>query len=151
MCFRIDPEALCPRVTKAWKLVAVNEKTGAVRSVCYRRKRWHTGINRRSRGPTMQPDPGYVRSDKYVASHGIYVYLTKADAFSANTGLSWRPLIFPRIGEASVLLQVIVDPADWLHSSYQQVVGVHGEYRQRRIATYRKVIVPEEQPYIEWY
>lgn len=62
------------------------------------------------------------------ARAGIYVYRHEPD-----------PL---RLVSNFVVLKVHVNPADFLY---------HGvDYNLKQVATYKKVFVPENQPYIEW-
>lgn len=64
-------------------------------------------------------------------SHGgIYVYPTTKEAHDGSNF-------------ATVTLKLVVDPKD--------LIGAGHDLRYRRVATYKKVIVPWDQPFIEWY
>ncbi len=147
MCFSIRKSAKRPLDRYAYKLVEITPD-GTVQSLIMG-KGLQTGENKRSRGPTK-------REDEYTpwprARHGIYVYRTLREAkYQLKPHLRQRQqkyvndgvIKFKRIdGSFSgyvAIIRVNVDPADWLHTS------IDG-----KMATYKKVTIPERQPYITW-
>ncbi len=126
MCFRIDHGAKRPKRRKAYKIVHIT-RGGLVVSHIHN-KHWQCNKTHSIRKNACIHMQG-------SAHEGIYVYCSLAAAKD-----TFR---YGNISD-SVIMKVEVDPADWLYSSYDNgwCSGV---------ATYRKVYVPEEQPYMEWY
>lgn len=135
MCFPISKRAKKPRQTVAWKVVTINSR-GYLQSKVHANQKWQPGETvHRSGGPTTYPSFTYCvpnTLEDAVAYHGIYVYLDEKIAHSLCFGMY------------NVVLKVRVSPKDFLHRG--QYIWDNG-----MIATYDKVYVPEDQPYIEWY
>lgn len=120
MCFNIDPKAKPWRNQRAWKRLKLYDN-GRLASPFYSHYQWSTGINRMDRGATY-----YVTLyGDAVAMHGIYVYKTKKQALL-------------RVCHDEVVVRLRVDSKDFLHTDGKDQ------------ATYRKVELVENQPYIEW-
>lgn len=137
MCFQIDRTAERPGQRIAWKVVQVTCE-GDVKSLIRDTTRgWWPGP-RRATGPSYQVIyHGNGKPHSWLAYQGIYVYTTKHEALRNNGYQGWRSG-HPYTDYA--VMKVLVDPEDWLHTS-----------QDGRTATYKKVMVPENQPYIEWY
>jgi hypothetical protein len=132
MCFQIEKFASRPRSRIAYKIVT-RTPAGYLRSVTGKRFKpkgqyWSTpgATVHRSKGPTSKE--GNWGSGNKNAAHGIYVFRTVKDA----KNMLWSP--------GQVILKVLVDPADWLHND-----------RYAGVATYEKVTIAEDQPYLDWY
>ena len=124
MCFFIDRRATCPRKRVVYKIVR-KEGSGYLRSQ-FQGRYYQPGVHRRSNGSTTLG---------CQANHGIYVYLELKEAKAQITNYPWRPW-----RRNDVIMRCEVAPMDWLHTS---TCG--------KIATYHRITIPEEQPYIEWY
>ena len=136
MCFVIDFTAERPINKVAYKIVQLTS-AGYLRSTHFFRGSdtyWSTpgATVHRSTGPTHRS--GFWGIEP-CSSHGIYVYRTLASARRALRDFHDEP---------AVILKVLIDPADWIQSSYLPP-------RQLAIATYDKVTVAENQPYLDWY
>jgi hypothetical protein len=127
MCFRIDFHATRPRKKIVWKVVELYRER--VRSLMHYRHKWYPG--------TFEIRKNAVTSGGMFgrAREGYYVYLNREDAK--------RRLIFAP--DDYVLLKLEVDPDDWLHSERRYADD------KPRIATYRRVTVPENQPDLEFF
>lgn len=128
MCFRIDRNADRPKRKYVYKVVQL--RNHELRSVVQVSHTWYPG--------TFEIRKNAITSRGVFdrANEGFYVYLNKADAENhANWG-NYCHL---------VVLRLIVDPADWLHSEKTYA------YDNPRVATYRRVTVPENQPDVEFY
>jgi hypothetical protein len=143
MCFQITgkrkviDQAKKKRVV--WKRVDI-DRHGYAKSptVAARRKVWY--------GPgEVDYGGGPTHDHNNEAVGGIYVYLDKREAmfwdpdadYVSKCGYvaSWRSDVG---GKAAI--RCLVDPDDLLHVN-----------RRGTVATYKKVTVPEEQPFVEWY
>lgn len=151
MCFIIDESVTKPpRNRHGWKVVrleptmAALKRAGKGRGWHTRRFlechvvsahmsgfRWRTGRVRATRHAFAGMATYSQRTGDKRAWEGIYVFYTKAAALREWGGRYNR-----------VLLRVELDPKDFLHCSK--------DHRTGRVATYRQVTVPEDQPYIEW-
>lgn len=136
MCFRINNKAPRRRAKYGYKLVRVMPGTGVVRSAIFSGYTWHTGEHKIRKGAKTVDDGVFFVGDRVTkipcANEGIYIYTSKKAALDFGTvGEGFLPL---------VLMKVQVEPKDHLYTS-----------KCGRMATYRKVIVPEDQPEIEWY
>lgn len=140
MCFIINHRIRRSTRRTAYKLVQVHRRTSRVSSLVHNSKYWEPGVHHCSVGPITS------RGGRY-AECGIYVYNTLAAAYKAlrrkysgnYRGWFTRPWHTYDL----VIMKVIVEPADFLFQS-------NGEDDQD-VSTYRRVTVPEEQPYMEWY
>ena len=139
MCFVIDKTAVAPETRVAYKVVLLAKGSGAVHSY-YRGYKWCTGVHELSAYARARTR-ATIRRNKEQAHQGFYVYMTLAAARRAI-----RSLRFHADGKACVILKVCVDKKDWLYSN-----DLGGAVAVLPVATYAKVTVPEEQPYIEWY
>ena len=121
MCFPIDKNARKWTQNRVYK--AVRLVNGKPRSP-YHFTRWHKGeVKRRSCGPTEEM---FLDRCPSRAAHGIYVYRTLNAAVDNKRG-AW-----------SAVLVLEVDPSDFICTDGKDK------------ATYDKVRVADEQPYIEW-
>jgi hypothetical protein len=85
---------------------------------------------------SSEEDPRYYRSfNRNYASAGIYVYDSEEVAVRKTRK-------FNHVGCNEVVLKVEVKAEDWLASSTDCLEFIH---------LYRRVFVPEEQPYLEFY
>ena len=134
MCFEIDRAAKQPRRKTAYKICAT-DSYGYLRSPHYPEYRggraWQPNTTVHS-GARIRDD-GYLRSfelghEIWHAASGIYVYRTLQCALHANQLYDDQ------------ILKLVVAPEDWLFTS-----------KNGELMTYRKVFVPANQPYIEWY
>jgi hypothetical protein len=137
MCFEVDKKAKRPRITTAYKVVTL--RRGYLDSLVYGFKNqtpWsYPGRTVRcSEGPTTYETPRLVSTYKtsrlVSAKHGIYVYTSRRRAEKAIRK-SYRTDL--------VILAVSVSPSCWLHTS---TCGTK--------ATYYKVTIKEQQPYLDW-
>jgi len=132
MCFRIDLSAERPKRRKAYKVVVIT-RSGLVHSYVHN-KQWQCNKTHSIRRCAKTKN---ILVYSHQAREGIYVYDTVAAA---------RNHILERNYDSClVIMRVNVDPADWLYSSSSKNSWDAG------ISTYRKVYVPEEQPYMKWY
>ena len=133
MCFKINQKVKSSNCKIGYKVVRLFP-AGTLRSVLYGRADWNTprGMRRRSPGPT------WVRSMPWIvdslstgryAKHGIYIFRSVQIA---------RCNCYPVDGD--VILKVLLKPEDFIF-----------EDSDGKIATYQKVTIAEEQPYLDWY
>jgi len=128
MCFRIGQKAKRPEQRTVYKIVRL--ESGYLSSVIYPKKTvqhvWsYPGAVVRAVGETTTD----LENDAMYTMAGIYVYLTKDLA---------KIYCYP--GTRCVIIALSVNPKDWLFTSW------NGQE-----ATYKKVTIKEEQPFIEWY
>ena len=123
MCFQINEKAKRPRKKYVYKTLRLT-RNGYLESPIYLTS-WQPGEVKEAKGTS------YYIASKFPpvkrAFKGIYVYLTYKDAAYYKS-------------KYEVIVKLEVDPRDWIHTCYQ---GIR--------ATYRKVKLLEEQPYIEFY
>jgi len=143
MCFKIDNSAEQPKRKHAYKIVRIMP-SGLVRSFIRDKQYWQCNknveIRHDARTKNVSPSSFYGNYYSY-ACEGIYVYDT---AHIARTALG-NCSSLTESGDLAIM-KVEVDPADWLHSALSD-----RWYFASGISTYRKVYVPEKQPYMEWY
>ena len=161
MCFIILKESLNPSKYKAqrrrkvaYKIVTLT-RTGQLQSL-YMGKRWWVGEHLCSQEATYTHAVGSTQS---YARAGIYVYTSLAVAenelFKYKCGrrrTGWTSIWSFLAAQTNaqyiepIILKVQVKGSDLLY------LDNHSRSRQYpRMATYKKVIVPEKQPYIEFY
>lgn len=122
MCFIIDTTARRSNKRVVYKAVILSR--GIVRSMLYS-YRWSTGEHKIDFDAKTEEWTG-ERLDSY---EGIYVYNSLREAENN---------VYRHHNE--VILKLNVRPQDWLYTNFKQTVS-----------TYRRVWVPEDQPYLEWY
>ena len=139
MCFLISNLSTHRKIWEkkrtVWKHVHVKANGDVVSPLHfdsrYKRFQYQTGENIAK---------GRITQRGGAAVAGIYVYGTKEEALKRAPSGWWTPWYGIEGTSAKAVLKLEVDPADLLH------VSISG-----KVATYRKVTVPEDQPYIEWY
>lgn len=134
MCFLVNEDAQRPQCIKAFKVVELTWN-GYLKSLSYRTSYSYPGYAVRCNGTQYTINSiNFAKNGKRYANHGIYVYLDQRTAERALGKIKYN----------RVILRVIVDPADWLVSSKKSLNSL-------LMATYKKVIIDEDQPYLEWY
>jgi len=123
MCFLIDDDATAPIQWTAWKVLIL--KGGYLYSPYNPSQK---GGSDWTAGAAIQRSGGKTRWGVFAES-GIYVYLNERVALDDA-----------RYHYNGVVVEVAVDPKDWLYTS-----------RDGSQATYDKVRVKVKQPYIDWY
>lgn len=128
MCFTIDNTKRAPKKRVMWKVVRLlGLSQGWVTSLVQDHYYWGPGYHE------IPKNANTTRIGGFTAHQGFYVYTSAQVALKSVSFTCYS-------GTMSIPLRVEVEPEDWLHSS-----------RSGQIAAYRRVYVPENQPYLEWY
>jgi hypothetical protein len=143
MCFEIGKKKVDRKLfadrTVVWKRVTVLGDNSVAGYYSYHNQfRYYPGVIHAKATDHKK----FFATSNGRAHNGIYVYAEHADAIYNGRiyNPSWN---YKDSGIFDTVIRLIVDPADLL------VVNGHRELKRQ--ATYKKVIVPEDQPYITWY
>lgn len=140
MCFLIDRKAKRPTQKKVFKVVKINPHTKLVHSPIKINTFWNQKsiikIPKNARCSKLSYDYSAYR----ISASGIYVFLNRREA---------EDIAIER-GEEYVVLELDVNPKDWIHTSEFAGAGI-GTCKKGLAATYRRVKVSPRQNYIRWY
>ena len=138
MCFVINPTLKPSKKRVVYKVVRIDER-GQVGSI-FNSYEWSTGTHVLPRGAMTSVINLYgVR----ITYKGFHVYLNKRDAVEELKDIETQ-LNPNNICGLLVVLKLKVNPNDCLYVGFDRYHGF-------KLATYKKVTVPEDQPDIEWY